>query len=53
MIGGTLNTTGALVVTAQTVGADTLLSRVVAMVASAQRSKAEDSVMHADHLALT
>ena len=40
VIGGTLNTTGALVVRAQTVGADTVLSRVVQMVASAQRSKA-------------
>ncbi len=40
VIGGTLNTTGALVVTAAQVGADTVLSRVVEMVASAQRSKA-------------
>jgi P-type Cu+ transporter len=40
VIGGTVNTTGALVVTAVGVGADTVLSRVVAMVAQAQRSKA-------------
>ena len=40
VIGGTLNTTGALVVTAAQVGADTVLSRVVEMVAAAQRSKA-------------
>ena len=40
VIGGTLNGTGALVMTAQKVGADTLLSRIVAMVAQAQRSRA-------------
>ena len=40
VIGGTFNTTGALVVTAAQVGADTVLSRVVEMVATAQRSKA-------------
>lgn len=40
VIGGTLNTTGSLVVTASQVGADTVLSRVVQMVANAQRSKA-------------
>ena len=40
VIGGTINTTGALVVTAAHVGADTVLSRVVEMVATAQRSKA-------------
>ncbi len=40
VIGGTLNTTGALVVTAAQVGADTVLSRVVEMVATARRSKA-------------
>jgi Cu+-exporting ATPase len=40
VIGGTVNTTGALVVTASQVGADTVLSRVVTMVAAAQRSKA-------------
>ena len=40
VIGGTFNTTGALVVVAAQVGADTVLSRVVEMVATAQRSKA-------------
>jgi Cu+-exporting ATPase len=40
VIGGTLNTTGALVVAAAQVGADTVLARVVEMVAGAQRSKA-------------
>jgi P-type Cu+ transporter len=40
LIGGTLNTTGALVMRAEKVGADTVLSRIVAMVAEAQRSRA-------------
>ncbi len=40
VIGGTLNSTGSLVLQATGVGADTVLSRVVAMVAGAQRSKA-------------
>ncbi|MDY7092803.1 MAG: heavy metal translocating P-type ATPase [Acidobacteriota bacterium] len=38
--GGTLNGTGSLVVHARHVGADTLLSRIVEMVAEAQRSRA-------------
>ena len=37
---GTLNQNGTLVVQAEQVGADTMLSRIVAMVANAQRSKA-------------
>ena len=40
VIGGTVNTTGALVVVADQVGSDTVLSRVVEMVATAQRSRA-------------
>ena len=40
VIGGTLNQTGALVVTAEKVGRDTMLARLVAMVAEAQRSRA-------------
>jgi len=40
VIGGTLNQTGALVVEADRVGADTMLSRIVHMVAEAQRSRA-------------
>jgi Cu+-exporting ATPase len=40
VIGATLNGTGALVMHAEKVGADTLLSRIVAMVAEAQRSRA-------------
>jgi Cu+-exporting ATPase len=40
VIGATLNGTGALVMRAEKVGADTLLSRIVAMVAEAQRSRA-------------
>ena len=40
VIGGTVNATGALVVEASAVGADSVLSRVVQMVAQAQRSKA-------------
>jgi P-type Cu+ transporter len=38
--GGTLNTTGALVLRAERVGSDTVLARIVAMVAAAQRSRA-------------
>jgi Cu+-exporting ATPase len=40
VIGGTINGTGALVISAERVGADTLLSRIVHMVAEAQRSRA-------------
>jgi Cu+-exporting ATPase len=40
LIGGTINGTGAVVMTAQKVGADTMLSRIVHMVADAQRSRA-------------
>jgi Cu+-exporting ATPase len=40
IIGGTLNGTGALVMRAEKVGSDTLLSRIVHMVAEAQRSRA-------------
>lgn len=40
VIGGTLNQTGALIVEADRVGADTMLSRIVQMVADAQRSRA-------------
>src|SRR5690606_20685413 len=40
LTGGTLNGTGALVMRAELVGADTMLSRIVDMVASAQRSRA-------------
>jgi P-type Cu+ transporter len=40
VIGGTLNTTGSFVMTAQKIGRDTMLSRIVAMVAAAQRSRA-------------
>lgn len=39
-IGGTLNTTGALLVRAAAVGRDTMLARIVNMVAEAQRSRA-------------
>jgi Cu+-exporting ATPase len=38
--GGTVNGTGAVVMTAQRVGADTLLARIVRMVSDAQRSRA-------------
>ena len=38
--GGTINGTGSLLIEAQHVGADTLLSRIVQMVADAQRSRA-------------
>ena len=40
VIGSTVNSTGMLVVRAERVGAETLLSRIVAMVAEAQRSRA-------------
>jgi Cu+-exporting ATPase len=38
--GGTLNTTGTFVMRAERVGAETMLSQIVAMVAAAQRSRA-------------
>ncbi len=40
LIGGTVNGTGALIMRAERVGAETMLSRIVAMVAEAQRSRA-------------
>ncbi|HYH19956.1 MAG TPA: heavy metal translocating P-type ATPase [Azospirillum sp.] len=40
VIGGTINQTGALVIRAEKVGSDTMLSRIVTMVAEAQRSRA-------------
>jgi Cu+-exporting ATPase len=40
VIGATVNTTGSLIVRAEKVGADTLLSQIVQLVAQAQRSRA-------------
>jgi Cu+-exporting ATPase len=40
LIGGTVNGTGTLVMRAQKVGGDTVLARIVALVAQAQRSRA-------------
>ncbi len=40
LIGGTVNGTGSLVMRADKIGADTMLSRIVAMVSEAQRSRA-------------
>ncbi|MDH7972545.1 heavy metal translocating P-type ATPase [Sphingomonas sp. AR_OL41] len=40
VIGGTINQTGALVIRADKVGRDTMLARIVQMVAEAQRSRA-------------
>jgi Cu+-exporting ATPase len=40
VIGSTVNTTGGFVMRAERVGADTLHSRIVLMVAEAQRSRA-------------
>jgi Cu+-exporting ATPase len=40
VIGGSLNGTGALVIRAERVGAETMLARIVAMVGEAQRSRA-------------
>jgi Cu+-exporting ATPase len=39
LIGGTVNTTGSLVMQAEKIGADTMLARIVAMVSEAQRSR--------------
>lgn len=40
VIGGTLNTSGSFIMTAEKVGSDTVLARIVRMVAEAQRSRA-------------
>lgn len=40
VIGGTLNRSGALVITAQKIGRDTMLAQIVQLVADAQRSRA-------------
>ena len=40
VVGGTINQTGALIIEAQFVGADSLLSHIVALVSQAQRSRA-------------
>jgi Cu+-exporting ATPase len=40
LIGGTINGTGALIMRAEKVGSETVLARIVAMVAEAQRSRA-------------
>jgi P-type Cu+ transporter len=40
VIGGTINGTGALIIRADRVGSETVLARIVAMVAEAQRSRA-------------
>ncbi|MES2045513.1 MAG: heavy metal translocating P-type ATPase [Pseudomonadota bacterium] len=40
VIGGTINQTGALVIRAEKIGRDTMLARIVQMVADAQRSRA-------------
>ncbi|MCA9512624.1 MAG: copper-translocating P-type ATPase [Myxococcales bacterium] len=40
LVGGTVNGTGSLVMTAERVGAETLLARIVEMVSEAQRSRA-------------
>jgi Cu+-exporting ATPase len=40
LIGGTLNSTGSFLMTAEKVGSDTMLARIVQMVADAQRSRA-------------
>ncbi|MEG3146179.1 heavy metal translocating P-type ATPase [Sphingomonas sp. RT2P30] len=50
VIGGTINQTGALVIRADKVGRDTMLARIVQMVAEAQRSRAPIQRM-ADHVA--
>ncbi|MBK8975048.1 MAG: copper-translocating P-type ATPase [Planctomycetes bacterium] len=40
VVGGTVNTTGSLTIVAEKVGSETLLARIVQMVAEAQRSRA-------------
>ncbi|MDH4046979.1 MAG: copper-translocating P-type ATPase [Gammaproteobacteria bacterium] len=40
LVGGTINASGSLIMKAERVGSDTLLSRIVHMVAAAQRSRA-------------
>jgi Cu+-exporting ATPase len=40
VVGGTLNQTGALIIRADKIGRDTMLARIVQMVADAQRSRA-------------
>jgi P-type Cu+ transporter len=40
VIAGTLNQTGSIIMRAEKVGADTLLSQIVQLVAKAQRSRA-------------
>ncbi len=50
VIGATVNATGSFIMRAERVGADTLLSRIVQMVAEAQRSRAPIQRL-ADHVA--
>lgn len=40
LIGGTVNSTGALIMRAEKIGSETMLARIVALVAEAQRSRA-------------
>src|SRR5207249_1466425 len=41
VIGGTINTTGSLIIKAERVGAETLLAHIVRLVGEAQRSRAK------------
>jgi Cu+-exporting ATPase len=50
VIGGAINGDGAFIMRAERIGADTMLARIVAMVASAQRSRAPIQRL-ADHVA--
>jgi Cu+-exporting ATPase len=49
VIGGTMNQTGGFIMKAERVGGDTMLSRIVQMVAEAQRSRAPIQRL-ADHV---
>lgn len=50
VIGGTINQSGSLVIVAEKIGSDTMLARIVQMVADAQRSRAPIQRL-ADHVA--
>ena len=48
LIGSTINGTGAPVMRVEKVGSDTMLARIIAMVAEAQRSRADPAACRSD-----